>query len=990
MKGTTVAFRVPGSQGASGGRQVTVPRWPKFVIPTVIIIAVVAILISVTAGIWTDFLWYSSVRQTRVFDTTYSTKWLLFLLAALFMIVVIGANMVIAYRTRPQVPPSGPEHQGVEAYRQAIDPHRRGVAIVLLGLIGLISGLTAASNWQTWLLFIDRVPFGIKDPQFHLDLSFFINVYPFLRMALSFSFAAILLALVLSVAVHVLYGGLRLARHAQPTRAARAHLFVLVGIFIALKAVAYWVDRYAIDFSQRGVVQTGASYTDVHAVLPAKTVLAAIAVICAVLFFAGAVRRSSLLPAIGFGLLVLSAVVIGGIYPLIIQQFVVKPNEAVKERPYIGREITNTRTAYNVAGTRITSYTGQSTEKPATLATDALSLPDLRLIDPDVVSDSFQQLQQIKSYYQFSGVLAMDRYVIGSNPQPQDMVVGVRDMQLPPAGQGNWITTHLIYTHGYGLVASTAATAQPNGNPNFVESDVPPTGQLGTFQPRIYFGHEGADYVIADTKQAELDYPNESTGGQENNHYNGGGGVPIGSFGRKLLFAIRFRELNILLSSAIDSKSRILYLRNPLQRIEKVAPFLTLDGDPYPVVENGQVVWVVDGYTASDNYPYSKRINLGQATSNTYSPGGLAVGPNSGEVNYLRNSVKATVNAYTGAVHLYQWGNPNPILRTWEKAFPGLIQPQSAIPSDLLPHLRYPEVLFDAQRLILSQFHVTQSASFYGGQNFWAVPDDPTASRKPRVKVTIAQPPYYLTLASPGSSTPEFSLVTSFTPRGRPNLAAFMSVNSNPLSPDYGQIQILQLPQDTAVSGPQQIQNNFENDPPAAEPLSLLRQHGSTVIEGNLITLPLDGGLLSVEPVYVAAAGSNSSGTYPQLKKVFTFWNGNVGFADTLAESLAQAFGAATQSNTGPSSGSGGGQVNALVLGFLRQAVTFYNQAEAALQTNPPNFTLYGQDIAKMKMALDQAEQAAKPTKGSPGASPSASPSAPASAKPSPTPSPSS
>ena len=982
MKGQFVAFRVPGSNSAGGGRQVTVPRWPRYVIPTVIIIAAAAVLISVTAGIWTDFLWYSSVSQTRVFDTTYATKWLLFLIAAVFMIVSIGANLVIAYRTRPQTPPSGPEHQGVEAYRQAIDPHRRGAAIVLLALIGLISGLAAAGNWQTWLLFIDRVPFGVKDPQFHLDLSFFVNVYPFLRMALSFLFAAILLSLVLSAAVHVLYGGLRLARHAQPTRAARAHLFILVGIFIALKAAAYWVDRYAIDFSQRGVVQTGASYTDVHAVLPAKTVLAAIAVICAVLFVVGTIRRSSLLPAISFGLLVLSAIVIGGIYPLIIQQFVVKPNEAVKERPYIAREITSTRSAYDVAGTQITPYTGLSTEKLTTLATQALSAPDLRLIDPDVISDSFQQLQQIKSYYQFAGVLAMDRYVIGANTQPQDLVVGVRDMHLPPSGQGNWITTHLIYTHGYGLVASTAASAQSNGNPNFVESDVPPTGSLGHFEPRIYFGHEGADYVIADTKQAELDYPNESNGGQHNNHYHGGGGVPIGSLGRKLLFAIRFRELNILLSGSIDSQSRILYLRDPLQRIEKVAPFLTLDGDPYPVVENGQVLWVVDGYTGTDNYPYSKRLNLNQATSNTYSPGGLAVGPNSGDVNYLRNSVKATVNAYTGAVNLYQWHKANPILKTWKKAFPGLIQPQSAIPGALLPHLRYPEVLFDAQRQILAQFHVQQPSSFYGGQNFWAIPNDPTVSNNEQ----IAQPPYYLTLATPGSSTPEFSLTTTLTPRGRPNLAAFMSVNSNPLSPDYGKLQILQLPQDTAVPGAQQIQANFEQDAPAAEQLSLLRQEGSTVTEGNLITVPLGGSLLSVEPVYVTASAENNSGTYPQVKKVFTFYNGNVGFADTLAESLAQVFGASSQPSSGPSTGSSGGQVNALVLGFLAQAEKDYNQAQAALQTNPPNFTLYGQDIAKMKAALDQAQQAAKPAKGSP--SPSASPSAPGTTKASPSPSP--
>jgi uncharacterized membrane protein (UPF0182 family) len=981
MKGTAVAFRVPGSRTPGGNRPVTVPRWPRFVIPAVIIVVAAVVLISITAGIWTDYLWYSSVGQTRVFATTYSTKWLLFLITAVFMIGVIGANLVLAYRLRPEVPPAGPDHQGVEAYRQAIDPHRRGVAAVVLALIGLISGLTAASGWQTWLLFANRVPFGIKDPQFGLDLSFFVNVYPFLRMALSFLFAAVLLSLVLSAAVHVLYGGLRLSRHANATRGARAHLFVLVGVFVALKAFAYWIDRYGIDFSQRGVVQTGASYTDVHAVLPAKTVLAVIALICAALFLAGAIRRSTLLPAMGFGLLVLSAVLIGGVYPFIIQQFVVKPNEQVKERPYIAREIGSTRTAYGVAGARVIGYPAVSTAKPAALAVAAAGLPDLRLVDPGVISPAFQQLQQVKSYYQFAGVLAMDRYPIGSGKVPQDMVVGVRDMAGPPAGQANWINSHLIYTHGYGFVSATAAAAEASGNPQFTEGDIPPAGALGTFQPRIYFGHEGANYVIVGGRQPELDYPNASTGGQHNNTYHGGGGVGVGSFGSRLLFAIKFRELNILLSSAIDNRSRILYVRDPLARVAKVAPFLTLDGDPYPVIVNGQILWVVDGYTTTDNYPYSKRIDLGQATSNTNSPGGLAVGPGSGEVNYIRNSVKATVNAYTGAVHLYQWNNANPLLRAWMKAFPGLISPPSAIPPQLLPHLRYPEVLFDSQRAILAQFHVQQAPAFYGGQNFWQVPNDPTAPEN----YPIAQPPYYLTLAMPGSAQPEFSLTTLFNPVGRPNLASFMVVNSNPESPGYGRISILQLPQDASIPGPEQVQSNFEADTLASEQLTLLRKGGSKVTLGNLVTVPLGGSLLSIEPVYVSASSATNSGSYPQLKKVFAFYNfggqagGQVGFADTLVGALAQVFGSVSQPSTGPTGpGTGGGHVSAVVLQFLLQAEQDYKQAQTALRSG--DLALYAQDIAKMKTALDQAKNAAQPTSGGApgkhvGSSPSPTPS---------------
>ncbi len=979
-----MTFRVPGPQSAGGGRPVVLPRWPRFVIPAVIAVVVVAVLIAVGAGIWTDFLWYRSVKQTRVFATTYSTKWLLFAVTVAFMTAVVGSNIWLAYRLRPEVAPSGPGHQGVEAYRGAIDPHRRGVMTVLLGLIGLITGLAAASSWQTWLMFVNRVPFGRKDPQFRLDISFFVFVYPFLRMILSFLFAAVLLSLVFAAAVHVLYGGLRLARHARPSRGARAQLFVLAGIFVALKAAAYWVDRYGINFFQRGVVQTGASYTDVHAVLPAKTVLAVIAVICAALFLAGAVRRSSLLPAMGFGLLVLSAVLIGGVYPFIIQQFVVKPNQQVKERPYIAREIRNTRTAYGVADTRVIRYPAAATQTRSDLATQAAAVPDFRLQDPEVASTAFQQLQQVKGYYQFAGVLAMDRYRIGSNPVPQDTVVGIRDMAGPPVGQANWVSTHLIYTHGYGFVASTAAQTQPNGNPNFIEGDIPPTGLLGIRQPRVYFGHEGASYIIVGGRQPELDYPNESTGGQRNNTYRGGGGVPVGSFGSRLLFAVKFRELNILISSAIDANSRVLYVRDPLARVRKVAPFLTLDGDPYPVVVRGQIQWVVDGYTTTDNYPYSKRIGLGGATSNTYSPGGLATGQN-GQVNYIRNSVKATVNAYTGAVHLYQWGTAGPVLRSWMKSFPGLISPTSAIPPPLMPHLRYPEVLFDAQRQILSQFHVLNPASFYGGQNFWDVPDDPTAPGN----INILQPPYYMTLAMPGAAAPQFSLTTLFTPRNRPNLAGYMAVNSNPLSPGYGKITLLQLPQDTAIPGPQQVQSNFEGFAAASEQLKLLRGGGSKVTLGNMVTVPLGGSLLSVEPVYVSASSVTNTGAYPQLQRYLAFYyfgggaaGNRVGFGNTLTEALAQVFGSAGQTPTSPG-GPPGGHVSAAVLQFLAQAEKDYSQAQAALHAG--RLDVYYQDIVKMKTALDQARDAAKPGKtgtsgsGAPRAtspSPSASPSA--------------
>jgi len=973
-----VAFQSAGPSRPSASRPITLPGWMRYVLPALLSAVVLLVIIAVAAGIWTDFLWFRSVRYTSVFGTTYGVKWALFGVTAIFMMTVITINIRLAYRLRPERRPVSSQQQGLEAYRQLIDPRRRLAAGLVVGLIGLVSGLAAAGSWRTWLLFANRTAFGAKDPQFHLDLSFFIFDYPFIRMVLSFLFAAILLSLLIATGVHYLYGGLRIQLHGErATQGTRAHLFVLVGIFMLLKAVAYWVDRYGIDFSQRGVVQTGASYTDVNAVLPAKTVLAVIAVICAALFFAGAIRRNAMLPAVGFGLLVLSAVIIGGVYPAIVQQFVVKPNELTKERPYLAKEISSTRRAYALTHVQVRPYTAVSSEPTPLLAQQTAALPDVRQLDPGVVSASFQQLQQVKGYYTFPGVLSVDRYQVPGSSVPQDMIVGVRDMSGPPAGQNNWINEHLVYTHGFGFVAASADAAASGGNPSFTESDIPPEGKLKVRQPRVYFGQGETSYAIVGGHQQELDYPNQSASGQANTTYRGGGGVPVGSALNRLLYAIKFREFNILLSGAIDGNSKIMYIRDPLSRVAKVAPFLTLDGNTYPVVVGGQILWVVDAYTTTDNYPYSQRISLQQASSNSYSPGGSTVGP-AGQVNYIRNSVKAVVNAYTGAVTLYRWGANDPILDTWEKAFPGVIKPERAIPKDLLPHLRYPPVLFEAQRQILAQYHVTQAPEFYGGQNFWAVPSDPSGTAPNK----SSQPPYYLTMTMPGQPQPEFSLSTTLTPRGRANMAAFMEVNSNPQSPGYGTIRVLQLPQDTTIRGPQQVQNDFESKAAVASELSLLRQQGSHVTEGNLITLPVGGGLVYFEPVYVSQSQAGSSGAYPTLQDMLVYYNGQIGFAPTLAGAMAQVFG--TSSTPGTSgTGSPGGHgtpENALVLKYLQQAEADYSAAQAELRSG--NLGAYASELALMKTALDNAKAAAQG--GSSAPSPASSPSP--SASPTPTP----
>ncbi len=944
------------------------PRWPRQLLPVVAGLVAFIVLAVVAAGIWTDDLWFGSAHYPSVFGVTYGTRWALFFVGGIFIAGATGVSAGLAYRLRPVYRPDPAQHPAVDAYRMAVDPHRRLLLSAVLALVGLISGIAAAGAWRTWLLFVNQVSFGQKDPQFRLDISFFVFTYPFLRLVLSFLFAAVLLSLAAALVVHWLYGGLGWqGRRPRATVAAQAHLFVLLGVFVLLKAAAYWVDRYGIDFSQRGIVTTGASYTDVNAVLPAKTVLAVIAVLCALLFFAGAIRRSAMLPAVGFGLLVLSAIIVGGVYPAIIQQFVVRPNELAKESKYITREILDTRHAYAVTGAKVAPYPGVTTQSFSSLAPQVAVLPGLRQMDPAVVSSAFQQLQQVKGFYQFPAMLSVDRYPLPGSRIPQDVVVATRALSGPPQGQGNWFNTHLVYTHGFGFVAARADTSAPDGTPAFVEKNIPPTGLLGSFQPRVYFGEQENNYVIVGGPRGkpgkELDYPYQNASGQQNYTYTGSGGVPVGSPLNRLLYAVKFHELNILLSGAINHDSKILYVRQPLQRVAKVAPFLTLDANPYPVVANHHILWVVDGYTTTDLYPYSQRLSLAQATSTSQTPSGSTTGP-AGEINYIRNSVKAVVDAYTGGVTLYQWGPADPMLEAWMKAFPGVIKPRSAIPAYLLPHLRYPSALFEVQREILARYHVQNPQSFYGGQNFWTVPVDPTGTAK-----NLSQPPYYLTMSMPGYRQPEFSLTTTLAQRARPNLAAFVAVDSNPQA-GYGTIRILQLPQAAAILGPQQVQNNFESNTVASKELSLFRQGGSTVIKGNLIALPLAGGLLYEEPIYIEAVGGIGQGSYSTLRRVLVFFDGNVGYGATLQIALAQIF-SGLPSGTTPG-GQNGGPVSAAVRALLNLAEQDYATAQADLRAG--NFAAYGADLAKMKQALDAAQKAAKKPPGAAPA-PSATPS---------------
>jgi len=909
-----------------GGRR----RVSPLTITAVILFILASVLVS-SSGFYADLLWYRSVGFVNVWQTTLFTKIYLFIGFGFVTASFILANIYFAFRKRPIYVPVAVEADNLERYRAQIEPIRRLVAVGIFATLFYFAGSSGSKLWQEWLLFKNATNFGTVDPQFGKDISFFAFKLPMWQALIGWGISTIILALIASSVVHYIYSGIRTqVKEDRTTVAARVQLSILLGLLVLLKAVAYWFDRYALTLKE-GRLITGLTYTDVNAVLPAKSILSAIAVICSLLFFANIVRKSWLLPTAGVALMVIASVLIAGIYPATIQQFQVKPSESTKEAPFIQKNIDATRAAYDIADVEISDYQATVTTSAGQLANDAATIANIRLMDPNVLSATFRQLQQIKPYYTFADSLDIDRYTI--NGKERDVVVAIRELNVDGNPSRNWINDHLVYTHGFGMVGAFGNTVDADGKPTFTVGNIPPTKGLGEFEPRIYFGENVPDYSIiggaAASNPVELDYPDDkSANGQTNYTYTGKGGVPMGSIFSRLLFAIKYQEQRIVLSNLINSESKILFERNPRERVAKVAPWLTLDGDPYPAIIDGKILWIIDGYTTSAGYPNSRKVNLANTGDALTARSNAVSSLGDKNINYIRNSVKATVDAYDGTVSLYQWDDKDPVLATWSKAFPGSVKAKSEISPELLSHIRYPEDMFRVQRDILSAYHVTTADAFYGGQDFWRVPLDPSTFGANAGN----QPPYYLTMQIPGQTKPTFSLSTPFVPRGgRENLSALAVVNSD-AGDDYGKITVLQLPRSTNVAGPSQVASNFEAKPTVATALSLLRQGGSDVVLGNLLTLPVGKGLLYVQPVYVRATGNTAA--YPLLQKVLVSFGDQIGFDDTLQGALDQVFGGnsgttigSNQPSTGTTGGTGSSQAIKSAISSLQSA---YADLEAA------------------------------------------------------------
>ena len=956
------SFQFPGNP-FSGSSRPQNPMRPKrpgpFALTAIVLVILGSVLVGLS-GFYADFLWFRSVDFQTVWSTVLITKVSLFIFFGLITSLFITTNVYLAYRSRPLYAPVSVEADNLERYRGQLEPIRRWVLLAIALGFFYFSGTSGVALWERWMQFRNATSFGVKDAQFGLDVSFFVFKLPFYEALIAWAISTLILTIIASAAVHYLYSGIRLqVAEDKTTVAARVQLSVLLGILVLIKAVAYWFDRYALALKE-GRLITGLSYTDVNALLPAKAILAGISIICALLFFANIIRRSWVLPAAGVSLLVISSVLIAGVYPAAIQQFQVKPSESSKEAPFIQRNIEATRAAYGLSEVEVKDYQATIETSAGQLKNDEATISNIRLLDPSVVPSTFRQLQQIKPYYNFADSLDVDRYTI--NGVKRDSVVAVRELSIEGNPARNWINDHLVYTHGFGFVSALGNTIDSDGKPTFSVGDIPPTSGLGEFQPRIYFGENVPNYsIIGGAKggdPVELDYPDDkSANGQKNYTYTGEGGVPMGSLFTRLLFAIKYQEQRIVLSNLINSDSKILFNRNPSERVAKVAPWLTLDGNIYPAVVDGRILWIVDGYTTSNGYPYSKKTNLATATTNTISTNTTAVSAlASRNISYMRNSVKATVDAYDGTVKLYQWDTKDPVLATWSKSFPGTVTPKSAMSKSLLEHIRYPEDLFGVQRDVLSTYHVKTADAFYGGQDFWRVPTDPSSLGAN----AGVQPPYYMTLKLPGQDKAAFSLTSSFVPRGnRQNLTAFASVNSDN-GPDYGKISVLQLPRSTNISGPSQVASNFEAKPEVAQALSLLRQGGSDVVLGNLLTLPVGGGLLYVQPVYVRATANTSA--YPLLQKVLVSFGDVIGFDNTLKGALDQVFGGnsgtvlnnTSQSNTGGSTP----VVSNSVKSALDNAKAALADAQAALRRG--DFAAYGKAQDRLEAAILAAISAQK------------------------------
>ena len=861
----------------------------------IIIALVIALVLSLLASarFYTDVLWFQEVGLTAVLFKSISTQFLVGVAAGVLVGAVVWVNLIVAGRMAPPyrmpVVDDGRRNEVVERYIEMVGPYLKWLRLAAAVLVGIIAGVGASASWQNFLLWANRVPFGERDPQFNRDIGFYVFELPFLKDITDYLWFAFLAALLLSVAAHYLQGSIRPEiglRGLSP--GVLAHVSVLLGCLALVKAVQYYLGTFELNFSSRGTV-TGASYTDVHAQLPALRLLAIISIISAVLFIVNIRFRRLTLPIAAVGIWILTAVLAGGLWPAAIQRFSVQPQELQRERPYIRRNLEATRAAFGLQDVEIAPFAAATDLTSEDIEDNELLLQNVRLWDPVMLQRAYTQLQAIRTYYRFEDV-DVDRYEVDG--EMRQVLLSARELSIDdlPEGSRSWPNRHLQYTHGFGIVASLANDLTPAGQPDFLVKDIPGTVREGADsldpedEPRLYYGESFSadEFAIVRSAQEEIDFEPEA-GEVQRSRYEGEGGIPVGNIFRRLMFAIREFDTNIMISNLVESDSRIMLYRNVRDRVSRAAPFLSLDHDPYPAVVDGRTVWILDAYTSTQWYPYSQLMPFDEIVPPEQ-------GSLTGDRNYVRNSVKVVVDAYHGTMEFHIIDDEDPLIAAWAKAFPDLFSDEEPT-EEMREHFRYPEDLFSIQSQMYLSYHIQEADNFYSQSDVWSIPESTGVSSEGLI------PPTYLLFALPGETEQEFALTRPFTPRARNNMVSFMVGRSDP--DHYGEIVTLQLPRARQILGPSQVDNLINQDFDIAQDLNLLRQGGSNVQFGPLVILPMEESILYIRPLFVFASGNEGGVTtsatqsttgIPEIKRVILVFGEDVVMEETFDQALAALF----------------------------------------------------------------------------------------------------
>ena len=908
------------------GREITFPRPPRRFWAGVALFALAILVFSVASPIvWfvTDLQWYEALGFRDVFATRVFMQTSLFVATFVVALIYLAANVVIALRYR-----SGPALRAVGISRSSI---RSPIGVIgLLGavLIALVLSGGASSQWQNLALFQHATPTGVTDPVMNQDISFYLLTLPLLHSIANWAIGLTFLAMLLIAAIYS-WRGDTFALNFSPL--AVAHLSGMLAVFTLVLAAMTWLSRYDLLFDHNSSVVWGAAYTDVNARLPIYTFQAGIGIVLAGALAANTILRRLSVP-IAAAVAWIALVILGAIYPAIVQSFSVTPNAQSYELPYIGREIAGTRAAYGLSSVTTNQFTG---DQPLTLKdvqNDQVTVNNLRLWDYAPLQLTYQQLQTIRTYYKFNDI-DLDRYTI--NNQYQQVEISAREFdfsQLPPSAR-NWVNEHLGYTHGYGAAGSPVNAVLGEGLPDYVVKDLPPCREsavscpLPVAQPGIYFGEMTSDYVLAPSNTKEFDYPLGSLDAYTS--YAGKRGVMMNA-GNRALWSLRLGDFNLLVSGQINEKTQMLYRRKITERVSEMAPFLSFDRDPYLVVVDGRFYWILDAYTTASTYPYSRTLDVQSRTNS---------------INYIRNSVKVVVDAYEGTTTFYMVDPNDPLIKAYQATFPTMFKPIKEMkPEGLLAHIRVPQGLFNVQVEIYATYHITDPKVFFAREDVW---DIPTAQTSPTGQAMPVEP-YYVLFRLPGEQTPEFLLIMPFTPRGKNNMVSWVAARND--GKHYGEYVSYVLPKDKVIDGPQIVANRINQNQDISRDFTLFHGAGSQVIQGNLLVVPIGNSFLYFEPIYLKAAQQSG---LPELKKVILADQTHLVYTDSLAQSLQQLVGSAPPPTTGaPPPKTFTEAQTAQIADLVTQINQHYKAAYAALAKG--DFATFGSEMQTVGRLLEQ------------------------------------